>query len=189
MRITFFILVLYLFACSSKKVEQTEIYSIREIGKLSTSEYTLSKVLKWDDLGEWYQFGDRKILISCKAVVKAGIDLSQIKDKDILVEGEKRIQINLPPPQIISFHMNPNQVKTEMVEVNGFRTKFSQLDKSLVLKKGEQSIRKDIEKLNILNQAEQNAKTFLVDFYKNLGFEEVIIHETPKNKRNTNIDR
>ena len=74
------------------------------------------------------------------------IDLSQIKDKDILVEGEKRIQINLPPPQIISFHMNPNQVKTEMVEVNGFRTKFSQLDKSLVLKKGEQSIRKDIEK-------------------------------------------
>ncbi|MNE45695.1 hypothetical protein D3C80_1399920 [compost metagenome] len=76
-----------------------------------------------------------------------------------------------------------------MTEVNGFRSNFSQDDKAKALQKGEESIRKDLKKLNILDEAERNAKTFLVDFYKNQGFEQVIVHETPKDKRNTNTDR
>jgi hypothetical protein len=126
-------------------------------------------------------------LLSCKARVKAGVNLNSIKESDIAVDG-KKITIQLPPPEIVSFEMDPDLIRTEMVNVNGFRSDFSQMDKSKVLKKGEESIRKDLQKLNILNEAEQNAKTFIVDFYKNLGYEQVIVNETPKDKRNTNPD-
>ena len=169
------------------EVHETEIYQIRSIGTLSTTEYTLGKILHWDDEGEWYKFGDRKILLSCKATVKAGVNLNSIKESDIQVEG-KKITIQLPPPEIVSFEMDPDLVRTEMTDVNGFRSNFSQVEKSKVLQKGEESIRKDLQKLNILDEAEQNAKIFIVDFYKNLGFEQVIVHETPKDKRNTNPD-
>lgn len=183
------ILLATLFACGKdEKIPETEVYTIRTVGTLSTTEYTLSKILHWDDEGEWYKFGDRKILIRCRATVKAGVDLNKIKDQDIEVDGSK-ITIQLPPPEIVSFDMNPDHIRTEMEEVNGMRSNFSQIDKTRVLKKGEESIRKDLAKLNILEEAEQNAKTFVIDFYKNQGFEEIIVHETPKDKRNQNIDR
>lgn len=183
------LMTLFLVSCGDEKeVRETEIYQIRSIGTLSTTEYTLGKIIHWDDKGEWYMYGDRKILLSCKATVKAGVNLNAIKESDIEVKGNK-ITIQLPPPEIVSFEMDPDLVRTEMTDVNGFRSDFSQLDKSKVLKKGEESIRKDLQKLNILNEAEQNAKIFIIDFYKNLGFEQVIVHETPKDKRNTNIDR
>lgn len=176
-------------ACGNDRdIPETEVYQIRSIGTLSTTEYTLGKVIKWNDEGEWYTFGDRKILLSCKARVKAGINLNAIKDSDIAIKG-KQLTIQLPPPEIVSFEMDPEWIRTEMTDVNGFRSDFSQLDKSKVLQKGEESIRKDLQKLHILEEAEQNAKRFIVDFYKNLGFEQVIVHETPKDKRNTNVDR
>ncbi len=182
------LITLLLVSCGDEKeVHETEIYQIRAIGTLSTTEYTLGKIIHWDDEGEWYKFGDRKILLSCKATVKAGVNLSTIKESDIEVKGRKII-IQLPPPEIVSFEMDPDLVRTEMTDVNGFRSDFSQVDKSKVLQKGEESIRKDLKKLNILDEAEQNAKIFIIDFYKNLGFEQVIVHETPKDKRNTNVD-
>lgn len=175
-------------SCGEKEeVPETEVYQIRSVGTLSTTEYTLGKIIKWNDEGEWYKFGDRKILLSCKARVKAGINLNTIKDSDISVKG-KTITIQLPPPEIVSFEMDPELIRTEMTEVNGFRSDFSQEDKAKVLQKGEESIRKDLKKLNVLDEAERNAKTFLIDFYKNQGFEQVIVHETPKDKRNTNLD-
>lgn len=185
-----FFVLLSFFAAScggEKDVPETEVYQIRSVGTLSTTEYTLGKIIKWNDEGEWYKFGDRKILLSCKATVKAGVNLNAIKDADIVVKG-KQITIQLPPPEIVSFEMNPDLIRTEMMEVNGLRSHFSQEDKAKVLRKGEESIRKDLQKLNILDEAERNAKTFLIDFYKNQGFEQVIVHETPKDKRNTNVD-
>lgn len=186
----FFILVSFLFvSCGGgKEIPETEVYQIRSIGTLSTTEYTLGKIIKWNDKGEWYKFGDRKILLSCKATVKAGVNLNALKDSDIEVKG-KTITIQLPPPEIVSFEMDPDLIRTEMTEVNGFRSNFSQDDKAQALRKGEESIRKDLKKLNILDEAERNAKTFLIDFYKNQGFEQVIVHETPKDKRNTDTDR
>lgn len=185
----FFIPITFLIlSCGGgEEVHETEVYQIRSIGTLSTTEYTLGKIIKWNDKGEWYKFGDRKILLSCKATVKAGVNLNAIKDSDIEVKG-KIITIQLPPPEIVSFEMDPDLIRTEMTEVNGFRSNFSQDDKAQALQKGEESIRKDLKKLNILDEAERNAKTFLIDFYKNQGFEQVIVHETPKDKRNTDTD-
>lgn len=173
------ILLFFLFSCTEETpLPETEVYEIRNIGELSTTEYTVGKIVKLDDKAEeWYKLGDRKILIHCKAKIKAGVDLSKIKDGDIKLSGST-IEITLPPAQINSFSMDPNLVRTEMESVTGLRSSFTQSEKNSFLKQGEEAIRKDILSTGILKDASMNAEAFLIDFYEQMGFEKVIVKQT-----------
>lgn len=165
----------FLFSCSEEdESKKTDVYEIRNIGLLATSEYTIGKVIELKDNKEWYKFGDRNILISCKAKVKAGIDLSQIGKDDIVVKG-KSITITLPYPKILSFDMEPNSIRTEVQDINGFRREFTQEEKNEILAEGEKSIRKQLSETSILNHAKQNAEIFIYNFYKELAYEHVKI--------------
>ncbi len=170
--ITLFILL----SCGKSEAEKDkEVFSIRSIGTLSTTEYTVGKIIKLNDKGEWYTFGERKILMSCKAKIKGGINLQKLKEEDLIIEGEK-VTIKLPAAEIISFEMDPSLIKTEFTEVNGFRSNFSQEEKANILKLGETAIRTDMKQLGILKEAERNAIAFLKKFYANLGYSEIYIY-------------
>ncbi|MCH2229962.1 MAG: DUF4230 domain-containing protein [Crocinitomicaceae bacterium] len=167
-----------LFSCSDdKRHPKVDVYEIRNIGELSTTEYTVGKIIKLDDVAkEWYKYGDRKILINCKAKIKAGVDLSKLKEGDIEVSGNI-IEITLPPAKIISFTMDSKHIATEMESVSGFRDGFTHAEKNNFLKQGEAAIKKEIIHTDIIKDAQQNAEVFLEDFYKQLGFEKVIIRQ------------
>ena len=176
------IALLSLAACSDEPdVSESQIFEVKNIGMLSTTEYTVGKIVKLSDEGEWWKWGERKILMSCKARIKAGVNMNTIKEEDIKVNG-KLIEITLPPAEIVSFEMDPDQIHTEMVDVSGFRADFNQDEKNKIMQLGEKAIRKDMQELNILADAENNAKAFLKDFYTELGFEQVIIHGTKTKK-------
>lgn len=175
----YIVLFIFLFACSeASPVPKAEVYEIRNIGELSTTEYTVGKIVKLDDSAEeWYKIGDRKILIHCKAKIKAGVDLNELKDGDIKLSGNS-IVITLPPAKITTFSMDPNLVRTEMESVTGFRSNFTQKEKNNFLKQGEEAIRKDILETGILKDAENNAEAFLIDFYTQMGFENITVKRT-----------
>lgn len=167
-------MALLLFACE-EKTAKTDVYQIRNIGQLATTEYTIGKIIKLKDEGPWYKLGDRSLLMSCKAKVKAGIDLSQVSKDDISVNGNG-ITVNLPAAQILSLDMDPNLVKTEMEDVNGLRQPFSQQEKNEALSQGEKSIRANMGSTNILPMAERNAELFVKDFYTQLGFKNIVVN-------------
>jgi len=176
--ISFFILA----ACSDNNGPEEDVFKITNIGELSTTEYTVGKIIKLDDVGEeWYEYGDRKLLISCKAKVKAGIDLTKIGENDIKVSGST-IEITLPPAEITSFSMDPNLIRTEMESVSGLRLSFSQEEKNDILKQGEDAIKEDLGETGILNDATDNAETFLIDFYKQMGYEKIIVNKSEPNE-------
>ena len=165
---------------SDEAIKDENVYEIRDVGKLSTTEFTIGKIVKLDDTeAEWYKYGDRKILISTKAKVKAGVDLSKIKDEDIKVKGNT-IEIKLPPAEITTFTMDPRYTHTEMESINGFRDKFTQKEKNSFLKQGEEAIKKELPNTGILDDAEKNAVAFIENFYKQLGFENVIVQKTSR---------
>lgn len=171
---------LLFFSCKEeKKLPETDVYQIRELGTLATTEYTYGKILQLNDDKEWYKIGDRKILISVKAKAKAGIDLTKMNDKDIVEKDDKTIQLILPAPEVISFDMSPSDIRTEMTDINGLRMEFSQEEKVKILQMGEQSIRREMMESNILQDAQKNARVFLTDFYKDMGYENVIIDFKP----------
>ena len=164
-----------LLACESNiQEEEPSIFEIRDIGILATSEYTVGKVLKVKDEPEWYKFGNRNILISCKAKIKAGIDFSKLSDEDIEFK-DRTVFITLPNPEIVSFDMDPSLIKTELVDVNGMRQNFTQEEKNEILNLGEKSIRKEIVATGILDDAKRNTNQFIKDFYKQLGYKDVQI--------------
>lgn len=164
-----------LFSCAGEQKEaKTDVFAIRNLGQLATCEYTIGKIIRSKDNKEWYKFGDRNILMSCKAKVKAGIDFAKIKEKSILIDGTD-IQITLPKSEILSLTMDQDQIKTEMVDVNGFRQSFSQEEKNQILVLGEKSIRGNLYQTSILHDAQKNAAQFVRDFYKDLGFKNVLI--------------
>lgn len=182
-RITIVLMCLMLFSCGNKgedKLPVTEIHHIQELGTLATTEYTFGKIVQLNDDKDWYRFGDRKILLSVKAKVKAGVDLTRMNDRDVEVSDDgKTVKLMLPAPEIVAFDMNPNDIKTEMTDVNGFRFEFTQDEKMKVLQLGEKSIRTEMMESNILSDAKKNARVFLKDFYQDMGYENVIIDFKP----------
>ena len=179
MRTSFIILLFAVGLISScgeetKEPPKADVYEIKNVGLLATSEYTIGKIVKLTDVPEWYQLGDRKILMSCKAKVKAGVDLKKIKEGDITVEGNT-ITVVLPPAEYTSFTMDPKLTHTEMESVSGFRDAFSQSEKNNYMRQAEKAIKRDMNETNILRDAKQNAEMFVEDFYKQLGYEKVIV--------------
>ena len=187
-------LVFLLSACELMPQSKEIVYDIREIGTLSTTEYTVAKVVKlddehgiweiwekWDDIRSWTKFGDRKILISCRAKIKAGIDLSKIRKEDIKINGNS-INIVVPTAEVSEFSMEPKYIKTEVESVSWFRDHFTQKEKNEFLKQGEKAIREDIENSGIYSNAEYEAELFITDFYKCQGFEKVIISFEKRNE-------
>lgn len=173
-----FALMSILISCQSQEYDRDEnVLEVNELGQLSTTEYTVGKIIKLDNSeAEWYKWGDRKILISCKAVIKAGVDLSKIEEKNIKVKGNT-IEITLPPAEITTFKMDPKFVQTEMESVSGFRDNFTQAEKNDFLKQGEEAIRQEIKNLPILSDAEENAESMVRELYESMGYEKVIIHK------------
>ncbi len=170
-------------SCSGEnKLRNAEVYAIRDIGELSTTEFIVSKVLKINDEGEWYKLGDRKILISCKAKVKAGIDLSNIRKEDIKIKGNT-LTVILPRPKITTFSMDPNSVKTEMTNVSGLRYSFSQEEKNEILRLGEKSIRNALNETGIYEEAVANAVSFVREFYTQMGFDKVNVEIIENNEK------
>ena len=187
-------LVFLLSTCELMPQSKEIVYDIREIGTLSTTEYTVAKVVKlddehgiweiwekWDDIRSWTKFGDRKILISCRAKIKAGIDLSKIRKEDIKINGNS-INIVVPTAEVSEFSMEPKYIKTEVESVSWFRDHFTQKEKNEFLKQGEKAIREAIENSGIYSNAEYEAELFITDFYKRQGFEKVIISFEKRNE-------
>lgn len=170
----YILLIPLIFGCSSEEEAKTDVFQIKDIGILSTTEYTLGKVIHLNHEGEWYKFGDRKILISTKAKVKAGVDLNKIKQTDIK-ENDNTIEIVLPEVEITSFVMNPEDIHTEMKNVTGLRDDFEQTEINEILRLGEKSIRAELANTELLTDARKNAISFVKDFYNQLGYDKVIV--------------
>ncbi len=178
-----FLLLFILFACNSPAKQNQQILSLKELSELATTEMTVTKIIKASDEPAWYKFGDRKILISCEAKLKAGIDLSQLKEEDISINGQS-ITLTLPKAKIISINLPPAKIKVEYEETGIFRSSFSTAERDALAAQGEQQIRQSAEQLGLLQSASDNAAVFITSFLKRLGYKTVYIHsETITNKK------
>jgi hypothetical protein len=171
------LLLFFLTACSQKEAgeKQPDILSLKEMSDLATVEYTVTKVIKANDNKTWFKIGDRKILMSCEAHIKAGIDMNTL-NKNSFTISEKSISVRLPAPKVISISLPPEGIKTEYEEVGVFRDKFKTTDRDALAVQAEQQIRNNIERLGILEQAKVNTSLFVTNFLKRLGYENININ-------------
>lgn len=163
--------ILFVQSCQTlpnKGVINEQLQNLQELG---TSEYKLSKVIIAED-DQWYTIGDRKVVITMKASVKAGIDFSKIKIINI-DNLKKSILLTLPKSKIILLDIKPNDIKYNFLKTTLARSKFTNQELNEIQKLGEKSIRKKISELNILEDANKNAELFLTNWLKLSGFNKI----------------
>lgn len=170
-----FFILLFLISCGKKSEQKPNIFSLRELSDLATVEYTVTKIIKASDNKTWFKIGERKILMSCEAHIKAGIDMAAINERSFQING-KNIVVSLPPPKIISFSIPPEGIKTEYEETGVFRDKFKAADRDALAVQAEKQIRNSVEALGILQQAKVNTSSFITNFLRRLDYENISIN-------------
>ena len=148
--------------------------ALKEMSDLATVEYVVTKIIKANDDQTWYKFGDRKILMSCQATLKAGIDLSKIDQDKINISGEE-ISLVLPAAKLISISIKPEDIRTEYEDVGLLRSNFSVAEKDALLAQGEAQIKSSVNSLGIIQTAETNASLFVTNFLTQLGYKKISI--------------
>ena len=145
------------------------------MAELVTVEYTIKKIINADDAA-WYKYGDRKILFTCTAFLKAGIDMKDFSPDDVVVNREnKSITVTLPDAKLLSYNIPPEMIKQEFCNVTGFRFGFTPQDKQNLKLQGEQSILEDIPNYGILEDARKNAKEFFEATFAQLGYKNITV--------------
>ena len=172
--------LLLLSACSRGPSLQDQlagrIEQLSRTSELGTVEYTVRKAVKARDEGDWFKIGNRRILFSCTARIKAGINLERVPlDKLVVDESTRSVSLVLPHATVFSIDIPPEQIRLEYEDVTGFRQHFSDQERQALLRQGEREIVRDLPKLGILAEAESNAEEFFRPMLEQMGFENIQI--------------
>ena len=150
---------------------QQEIESISSMKQLGLVEYRVKKIIKADDQGEWYKIGNRKILLSCTAYLKAGIDLSSFSASDIVADRTTgKVTVMLPHATLLSLNIPASEIRQEYDGVTLLRSSFTVQERNELLRQGERQIRESVPSLGILPKAEENARKFFESVFQKLDF-------------------
>ncbi len=163
--------------CSSTKEpsKMQQVLGLQKMSDLATAEYVVTKIIKANDNQTWYKIGNRKILMTCKASLAAGIDLSKLTEKDIHIDGEN-ISITLPHAKLLYINIKPEDIKTVYQDVSLFRNNFSAQEKDELAAQAEKQIKGSADSLGILVTAETNATIFISNFLQKEGFKNININ-------------
>lgn len=171
---TIFIIVLLASCNSAPTTSPQQVLALKEMNELVSVEYVVNKVIKASDDKTWYKLGDRKILMTCQATLKAGIDFSKLNADNIAVDG-KTIRLRLPRASLISLNIKPEDIKVVYEDVSTFRSQFTSAEKNELAAQAEKQIRASVDSLGILHTAEANASLFVSNFLKQLGYENIAV--------------
>ena len=172
--------VLMLASCEKKAEESAWQQKLKQVAELGTVQYTVQKVVSNSD-ETWQIFGDRKILFSFRAVIKAGIDMDKFDAESVRISEDKKektksISLVLPQPEILSYNIQPDDVKMIYNQVSFLRTEYTNEERDAIVSKGEMELKVDRELTDmILKDARQNAAMFMEMLLRENGFSDVTI--------------
>ena len=172
--------VLLLVSCNKKADESAWQHIIKQVAELGTVQYTVQKVVSNSD-ETWQIFGDRKILFSFKAIIKAGVDMNKFDTESIRISEDRKhqtksISLVLPQPEVLSYNIRPDDVKMIYNQVSLLRTEYSNEERDAIVTKGELELKNDKELTDmILKDARQYASLFMEMLLRENGFTDVTI--------------
>ena len=179
--ISVFTALLFLLASCGTKTESNDWQQkLRQAAELGTVQYTVQKVISNSD-ESWQLLGNRKVLFSFKAIIKAGIDMEKFNPELVSISENKNqktrsISVELPQPEIFSYNIRPDDVKMIYNQVSVFRTEYTNQERDAIVARGEMELKNDEELTQmILKDARQNASTFFEMLLRQNGFNNVTI--------------
>ncbi len=159
----------------------TIIHEVRSLARLETIQYTMEKVITAEqgqgELG--FLFGDRLLFVGHGQVI-AGVDLARMRPEDLWVEGEV-LYARVPPAEVFVATLD-NDKSYVYNRDTGLLTKGNVDLETTARVAAEREILKSALEDGILNQAQQNAESYLSRMLRGLGYADVIFvyDQTPQ---------
>lgn len=151
----------------------TVIQEVRSLARLQTIQYTLEKVITAQEgqnqLG--FLFGDKLIFVGHGQVI-AGVDLARMQPEDMRVEGQV-LYVRMPPPEIFVVALD-NEKSYVYNRDTGLLAKGDINLETTARQAAEKEILQAALEDGILNQARQNAESYLSRMLLSLGYQDVI---------------
>ena len=152
------------------------VEGIRELDQLATARWTESVPVTRESGGDVWErlFDGEKVLLIATGNVQAGVDLGDIHEDDVSVDGDT-VTIDLPQAEILSASLDE---ETTRVYDRDFSPLNHRPDDDLVEEarlRAVEEISASARENGILDTAEANAEDSIRAFVATLGFEEVEI--------------
>jgi hypothetical protein len=152
------------------------VEGIRELDQLATARWTESVPVTRESGGDVWErlFDGEKVLLIATGNVQAGVDLGDIHEDDVSVDGDT-VTIDLPQAEILSASLDE---ETTRVYDRDFSPLNLRPDDDLVEEarlRAVEEISASARENGILDTAEANAEDSIRAFVATLGFEEVEI--------------
>jgi hypothetical protein len=146
----------------------TVVREVQGLNQLVTVKYVLEKVVLLEDV-KWY--GGSRLLLIAHGVTKAGVDLSRLEKSDLEVTGT-RVRVRLPRAQMFDVYLDDR--RTQVVERStGLLREFDKDLEQEARRHAVDQIRIAARDAGILKEAEERARTQVVEWFRRAGFSEV----------------
>lgn len=152
---------------------------IQSASKMVSTEFTIDKIVhgsKTKKIAWKIVLGEARFLANSQAKIKTGINLNKLKAENIKIEG-KRIELVLPPVEIINFSYPPSSFKldAQITDVNAFLTKIDIEDQEAFFRQAELDIRNNLQYMGLVETTQQQTRNMLVVLLKSLDYHEIYI--------------
>ena len=144
----------------------TVLRQVQTLSQLVTVKYVMEKIVVMED-AKW--FGDNRVLLVANGIVKAGVNLENIKPEDLQV-SEKRVVIRLPNPQITDAYLDDRQTRVVERTTGLLRTFDKNLEQN-ARQIAVDDIRRAARTAGLLKDAEDRAQSQLRNLFSQSGRE------------------
>ena len=151
------------------------IERVRSISELNTVEMYFNEIIDFENAKFFNSFEipftQKSLIFTVKARVKAGIDLSSIKEEDVEIDG-KRLVLRLDEPVITSGEILSYKAYDEK---DGLFNEVTTEDTLKALELFEKDLRKQAAENGIIEKAKENAEKTIEGLFMMSGYEQVKI--------------
>lgn len=155
------------------------VAAVRELARLEATSFHMERVV---DLRDRQQvlFGaveaEDAILLVASADVTAGVDLARLRDRDVVVDAERKsVRIVLPPPEILSARIDNDRTFVYSRETDVLARRSESLE-TRARQRAEASMRSAAISAGLLERAKESARRTIDSLVRALGFRTVEIH-------------
>jgi len=153
---------------ATPKIQNTAtiLKQVQTLSDLVTVKYVLEKVVILEDI-KWY--GENRVLLIAHGIVKAGVDLQEIKPEDVRME-DKSVVIRLPQVRITDAYLDEKQTRVVDRTTGLLRTFDKDLEQT-ARRQAVADLQLSARYNGIYEDAADRARLQLSNFFHQLGFE------------------
>jgi len=151
--------------------------AVRDLAELATVEQTLGRVIdvseRQQSLGTLGFTVEDKLLFVAHGQVRAGVDLTNLRDQDFTVDVERRrVRVVLPPPKVLVARLDNQQSYVYARSKDWLATRAETLE-TRARQEAEATLEQAAVSAGILGQARRNARTVVSALVRQLGYADV----------------